>query len=290
MPGTKNLKNRKRFAKVEMSSKGVLIFAWVSGEMPYQRIADTAAGLVKKFLDLPTTIVTNIGPEDYEFKHADQVIVKPMPPASGYRDFGGAVIPWVNGNRGSAYDITPYDQTLLIDADYYIFSDELRQLFDTDLEFACYDEICDVLGGSLAEGHRRIGPNSIKMQWATVIYFTKNKIAESIFEFMGVVKDNWDFYKMLYGFHGYRYRNDFALSIALQSLTGFGEHNFSKIPGKLMTVDMDSHVYQIEPDTKIVVSNNQGVKFLRHTSLHFFNKKDLMGDRLTSECEQVINA
>ena len=93
------------------------------------------------------------------------------------------------------------------------------------------------------------------MQWATVIYFTKNELAEGIFDFMGKIKDNWDFYKMLYGFANYRYRNDYALSIALQSLTGYGDSNFNCIPGKLMTVDMDTYVYHVEPDTKTVVSN-----------------------------------
>ena len=271
-----------------MSSKGVLIFAWENGEIPYTQIADTCAGLAKKYLSVPVTIVTN--KDDFVPKYADTVIVREIPEASGYRDFNGAIIPWVNGNRGSAYEITPYDQTLLIDADYYMFNSELKQLFDTDLEFACYDEICDIMGGSLAEGHRRLGPNSIKMQWATVIYFTKNTLAESVFEFMGTIKDNWDFYKMLYGFHGYRYRNDFALSIALQSLTGFGDNNFSKIPGKLMTVDMDTHLYNIDPDTKTVVSNNTGVQFLRHTNLHFFNKRDIVRREIQDNCKAIINA
>ena len=270
-----------------MPSKGVLIFAWEGGTIEYARIADVSAGLVKKFLNLPTTVITNN--DKYKFKHVEQVIVKDMPESSGFRDINGTRIPWVNGNRGSAYELTPYDQTLLIDADYYIFNNDLAQLFDTELEFACYDEVCDVLGGTLAQGHRRLGPNSIKMQWATVIYFTKNELAEGIFDFMGKIKDNWDFYKMLYGFNNYQYRNDFALSIALQSLTGFGEHNFTRIPGKLMTVDMDGHIYEIDATGKIAVSNNQGFKILKSTNLHFFNKRDLVTDRILSSCERIIS-
>lgn len=288
MRGIKNLKNQNVFAKARMLSKGVLIFAWENGEIAYTQMADTCAGLAKKYLGVPVTIVTN--KDDFVPKYADTVIVQESPAPSGTRDFNNAIIPWTNGNRGSAYELTPYDQTLLIDADFYMFNDSLKQLFDTDLEFACYDEIVDVFGGSLEQGHRRLGPQSITMQWATVIYFTKNELAEGIFDFMGKIKDNWDFYKMLYGFHGYMYRNDFALSIALQSVTGFTNQNFSRIPGKLFTADLDTYVYHIDTDTKAVMSSASQMRFVQDTNIHFFNKRDLVRIEIQDNCRAIINA
>ena len=108
-------------------SKGILIYAY-SGVNDYIRLAEVSAKLVNKHLNLPVSIVTDESISNNVF---DKII---------YREKDSNNNQWHNKNRYSAYELSPYEQTLLIDADYFVFSNHLRQLFDTALEFACYNK------------------------------------------------------------------------------------------------------------------------------------------------------
>ena len=45
-------------------------------------------------------------------------------------------LPWQNQSRPDAYRLSPYDKTILLDSDYFVFDNTLDSLFDTD---------CDIL-------------------------------------------------------------------------------------------------------------------------------------------------
>jgi hypothetical protein len=84
-------------------------------------MAKHAASRAKHFLNLPVTLVTD---EDSmpagEYEHWDKV-VKINPDKNNVRDWGQ----WINKGRYLAYDLSPYEETILIDADYVINSDKL---------------------------------------------------------------------------------------------------------------------------------------------------------------------
>lgn len=288
MLGIKNLKQVKRFVKVRILSKGIVIFAYVNGPIDYFHIADIAAGLAKRHLDLPVTLVTNVARQP---KYADNVIITETPETRDYRTFGDLKTEWLNGNRASVYDLTPYDQTLMIDADYFIMNNQLMKLFETDLEFACYDNVCDVTGNTTFEkAHARLSNTSIPMLWATVVYFTKGELSESVFKFMDTIRQNWDFYSNLYGFTASLYRNDYALSIALQALTGFGIGNFATIPGKLFTANTDTFVFDVKPDHFVIISEYRGLDKIISESVHFMNKANLSSEIIQAALERVLDA
>jgi hypothetical protein len=262
-------------------SKGVLIFAYNS-KINYVDIATIAARLAKKHLGLPVSLVTNSVDVDYET--FDQVIFQEIEGEVYQRSFkyssSAERMPWHNQNRSSAYELSPYDQTLLIDADYLMFNNSLAQLFDTDLDFACYDDVHDLSGrmGLKAEAH--VGRPGVPMQWATVIYFTKCRLAESVFGFMQNIKENYPYYSAAYNFEPALFRNDFTLSIALQVLTGYSVKNFTAIPGTLITANTGVDIIDVRDNGEIVFKWNGSdgrplASKIKNTNVHIMNKRSI---------------
>ena len=254
----------------QLMSNGVLIFAYNS-TFDYVAAAKFAAKQVKAHLGLPVTLVTDEELSDPVF---DCVIVKPKVEHTPrfYRNADDIVteVQWFNKNRASAYELSPYDNTLLIDADYFMFNDSLRHIFDTQTEFACFAEINDVAVEVTQQA--RLSECSIPMQWATVVYFTKSEFAKSVFDFMEIIRDNWEYYSLLYNFRSTTYRNDYALSIALQALSGYSTSAFNTLPGKLHTIFTHVHVPKVTP-TYVVVAHNGSTIKISNTNLHVMNKQ-----------------
>ena len=256
-------------------SKGALIFAF-DADYCYTNIAAFAALQIQRHLDLPVTLVTNV---DVSYKCFDKII-KIEKVDEQYRIFKDTTtqeqVKWLNTNRFDAYTLTPYDQTLVVDADYFVFSKNLQFLFDTDLEFACYKDVFDITNQDRLKSCNRLSDISIPMQWATVMYFTKNEFAKNVFEFMAHIKKHYEYYARLYHFNENVYRNDFALSIALQALSGYSTKQFTHIPGPVFTVDTSVELIDLNSvDESITYKIDKTVCKIKDTDLHIMNKNDL---------------
>lgn len=269
MPGTLSLKNLKLFESCPVSN-GVLIFA-INSSFDYISAAAFAAKQAKKYLNLPVTLVTTT---EVKLDIFDSVIVIDDNNYSqrNYVAPNGqsTLIQWFNESRVNAYDLSPYDKTLLIDADYFMFNSSLQPIFDTDIELACYNEVNDVSG--ITPPVNRLNAISIPMQWATVLYFQKCELAKAVFDFMKLIKKDWEYYSILYSFRNHNFRNDFALSIALQVLTGYSTKNFNQLPGKLHTIFSDTDVVEVE-GSNVIHKHNQLISKISGTNIHCINKE-----------------
>jgi len=256
-------------------SKGALIFAF-DADYCYTDIAAASALQIKRHLGIPVTLVTNV---DVSFSCFDQVIklTDVEEQSRTFKDTNSQrVVKWLNTNRFDAYKLSPYDQTLVVDADYFVCSKSLSYLFDTDLEFACYNKAFDVTNQKRLESCKRVSPISIPMQWATVMYFTKNKFAESVFGMMQHIKKHFSYYARLYHFNETVYRNDFSLSIALQVLSGYSTKNHSAILGSIFTVDTSVELVDFNlVDESLTYKVGDKVCKIKNTDLHIMNKNDL---------------
>lgn len=256
-------------------SKGVLIYAY-NGAYDYVEIARVSAALAKKHLKLPVTLVTD---RKVNYPEFDTVIVQSNNEPLQLKYTDGKLQPWHNQNRFTAYSVTPYEQTLLIDADYFIMNNRLASLFDTNIEFSCYGDANDVTNRKTLE--KTIGHNSIPMQWATVIYFTKSSLANGVFDFIEYIKNHYEFYSLMYNFRADKFRNDYALSIALQTLTGYSSNNFANIPGNLDTVIEDTKIADVRDNNEVMilypasVTRDMKITKIKNISLHFIDKKML---------------
>ena len=262
-------------------SKGVLIFAYNS-KIDYLSIATVAAMLVHKHLDLPVTLVTNA--ENVDTDIFDQVIIRQLEGTSYERTFkfsdSTEKVQWHNQGRSSAYELSPYDQTLLLDADYLQFNSNLKYLFDTNLEFSCYNHVHDISGWTGLQDSAVVGYPGISMQWATAVYFTKSKLAHGIFTMMDLIKENYSYYSSIYNFSPELFRNDYTLSIALQTLTGYSQHNFTAIPGSLISANTVVDLLEARPNGELIFAwkyNDSSTKVtkIKNTNIHIMNKKSI---------------
>ena len=152
-----------------------------------------------------------------------------------YKDTADKTRPlsFYNVNRCDAYDLSPYDETILIDADFLVLSDTLNRCWDHNNDLMMSYDYQDVLGGREYSSLGRLDSLGITMYWATVVYFKKCAYSESFFNLVKQVKDNNDYYRQLYKWKGNIYRNDYSFSIAAHNMGGFVDHNIPQLPFRL---------------------------------------------------------
>ena len=97
-------------------SKGALLLATPHETIDYIGFAKLAAKLVEKHLNIDTHI--HVG----EAKPGN---------TRAFRWHNGETVrvPWHNSDRTLAFDLSPFEETLLIDVDYLTFNDNLKQYF-----------------------------------------------------------------------------------------------------------------------------------------------------------------
>ena len=92
-------------------STGALIYA-TNGDIEYTRIAEECSRRVEQYLNIPVTVVEGSNTVTGKRAWADC----------------NAPVAWRNSGRCNALEDSPYERTLLIDADYWIASDCLNSL------------------------------------------------------------------------------------------------------------------------------------------------------------------
>jgi hypothetical protein len=200
-------------------TRGALIFAFNNQHTDYLAMAAWAARRVQQWLDIPVAVVTNVTDSD-SLSAFDCVINAPAQSGGGrwFSDYGTHV-EWYNAGRPEAYDLTPWDHTLVLDSDYVVNSGQLNTLFDADNDFLCYRDCVDITSPDQPL-LKTFGKFNLPMWWATVMCFNKSNTSQYIFESMKMVRNNWQHYRDLFGISETTYRNDYALSIALGIVSG----------------------------------------------------------------------
>ena len=200
---------------------GALIFAFNNEQTDYVALARWCAENIRRHLDIPTAIVTDLDAGDPRVSGFDRVITANAT-SGGKRYFEDyqASVTWHNAGRTDAFDLSPWQQTLVLDADYVVASNQLKTLLDSDQEFLAHASAYDITGSSDFVDLNHYGEYRMPMSWATVMMFRKCEHAELIFDCMKMVKANWNHYKQLYKIPSPTYRNDHALSIALNLVNG----------------------------------------------------------------------
>lgn len=234
---------------------GVLIFAYNNEHIDYLAMANWSAKNIRRHLNLPVAVVTDqVVPAEYKF---EQVIFAKT--AGKHRrtfvDLPESVT-WYNGNRVDAYALSPWSQTLVLDADYVVASNQLATLLNIDKDFIAHQTAYDVTGHVEFNENNYFGRNRMPMSWATVMIFRRSKQAEMIFLCMTMIKNNWLHYTALYGITRPTYRNDYALSIALNIVSGHTQHT-PAIPWSLASVSHEHTLTQIDLDKYRVEYNTQ---------------------------------
>lgn len=265
--------------------RGAVIFAYNSEAINYQAMAAWSASRISKYLGLPTTLITDSVPAD---QSAFEDVVITTAEAGGSRYFSdiGANVTWFNGNRMDVYNLSPYDETLVLDADYVVCSDQLNLLFESAEDFLAPVTAYDVTGTRTFDDLNYFGSVRMPMAWATVMRFRRSLLSKSVFDMMSMIRDHWQHYRNLYGIAKSTYRNDHALSIALNTLHGH-QGRWPSVPWQLASVVPDHTLSQIDEDTFKVAYTTSDNR-LRHVVIngqdfHAMGKQHL-GEIVASTC------
>lgn len=245
-----------------MSKTGVLLYCFNTPKYRYDLIASKTIPLLRKNLNVDITVITD--PETHEYlKQFDWVDFKTIEPQKGNTIDQK---PWYNLERHRAYDLSPYDNTILLDIDYFCYTDQLLYYAETKHDFWIHDRVYDVTG----KGSYDFSRNSIiPMLWATVIVFKKTQRVKAIFETVAHVKQFYQYYCTLYRIDFGNFRNDYAFSIAAHQIEGMVPTK--KIPVRLPTLPANAKVTSVY-QSGLVWEMDDMVGTVENTDIHVIDK------------------
>lgn len=257
-------------------NRGVLIFAFNNETTDYVSMAAWSAARIQRHLDVPVCLVTDSWVNHDVF----HTVITADSAHNGQRWMPDqdTAVSWKNFYRYRAMELSPFDHTLLLDADYVVASDVLSSLWTIQQDMVVMSKAHDVAGiGDFAQ-HNFFGRFAMPSAWATAICFRNTATARSVFEIMRRVQDNWQHYCYLYGCGRSRFRNDFALAIALHITYG-NACKWPQVPWSMATVLPEYHMEQLGPDqfeVRYSMPNNMVKRLtINGVDFHAMNKREL---------------
>lgn len=276
-------------------NKGVLLFAHNSEKLDYGTMAIVAGGLAKKNLGVPVSLVTDKHTINWLKKSNtltqaedifDQIIIEDLPKTENKRFIYDGdekeLVPFRNTNRSNAWNLTPYDRTLLIDCDYFILSNNYSEYWDLNSDLLMPESVFDISNQDRLGYHDMyISDTSVKMHWATAIMFTKNKKTKVFFDLVDYIQDEYDFFSDLFRFNTPNFRNDIAFSIAKHIFYGFSQELTYCLPPLVTAMDKDI-LYDIDAGQKLLflvkdkLNDQYYAAALKQQDVHIMNKQSIV--------------
>ena len=256
---------------------GAVIMAMRNDQVDYLALAAWNSHNIRRHLGLPVAVITDDASTDTSA--FDRVVVVESSHGAGSRNLDQTEPrPWHNTNRVDAFDLSPWDRTLLLDADYVVASPALGVIMSGTAEISTHRWASDVTARDDFAGLNWFGTVRMPQWWATVMVFDRSNRCRWIFDCMRMIRDNWSHYRRIYGVGTGLYRNDQALSIALNTENGHTLET-TDIPWRLSTVMPDCDVQALAQDQyRIGYRDGQGRDRYITTQgqdLHVMAKKSL---------------
>jgi|TARA_R110000744_G_scaffold325263_2_gene431096 hypothetical protein len=253
-----------RSIKRLLHDAGILIFNHNS-HIDYTKIAEQCVKQCRKHI--PNIPIMSVG-EKIQGVDEHRPIGLPL---GNKKVFGVISKEWHNLSRFHAYDISPWQTTIVIDSDYFLQSDQIMKLFESSQSLLMHREWYDINNDDV--GVLNVGKSAISMLWATVLKFEKTKEVKKFFSLWQSVIENYTYYAHLFGFTPHIIRNDYAVSIALSQLMDFDSVDHCVIPWPIHTTRDTVDVTAIA-DNQIHFQDTKG-KFIVNFDCHILNKESL---------------
>ncbi len=287
-------------------SRGFLMFAHNNEQVDYGVIALCNALMIKDNCTInDVALITDGGTYDWLVQsHGeelvnrafDHVLIHAPPPGDTqkkrYRDtqYTGYDLPWHNATRTKVYDHTPFDETVLIDSDYLIMDNALDSVWGSTSDIRINRHAATLNHEPVGVGDSMLEPFSVPMYWATCVYFRKGQTAQTLFDMVDFIRENYELYQALYRFPGRLYRNDYAFSIAAHIMGGWVEGSFEPLPTPTLLTSFDcDELIEVPAKNELLFLVEDPVEpwryranALRGMSVHVMNKFSIvrMADRL----------
>ena len=251
-------------------SNGILIFAHNNNQIDYGKMAYISALYAKKNLNVSVSLVTDSGTLNYLksennfFVDAvfDKIILTDKIKVTTFvkkRYYDGSLdykkADFKNVHRAWAYELTPYDKTLVIDVDLIITNDRLKYVWDTDIDFMINKYSYDLAQDRDNFEFKRVSDHGIDFFWATAFYFEKTYWTETFFNLCKHIIENYEYYRFVYRIGTPLMRNDYVFSIAIHIMGGFT----NKINPPSLPCDI---YFSLDRDELVRVNNDKSFLFL----------------------------
>jgi hypothetical protein len=246
-------------------SRGVLVFAYNTSTVDYEKIAEQAARLITHNLNLPVTVISGqVTHENYRtgYAHGTQ---------------------WNNLDRYRAYELSPYDETILLDTDYLVLDDSLLKIIDTTNDYQLMTRSqtpTETMNGDM-------GILSINYVWATAVVFKKTTKSKLLFDLVGRIQRNYDYYRKLYNIREYNFRNDYAFAIADNIVNGYAPSQ--GIPWTMLTIDKLVKRIEIK-NNNIVIREENSAQVVSRQNIHVMDKLYLQSDDYIHFVDQICQS
>jgi hypothetical protein len=230
-------------------SKGVLFVAFNStldngSTLQYTELAKIAANRVRQHLKLPVGIVTDAPIDGF-----DETVLVDRPTGNNRQTLIGSYS-WHNDYRRQLYDLTPWSQTLLLDVDYILQTDQFLTAFEFNGDFQIAGKVYDPTGRNSFQKYLRLPNRTIPQMWATAMYW--NRAAKPYFDYANMIADNYEYYAKVFNFSSAQFRNDMIFSIVAHMLP---VHQFPQ------------HMWMVSSDCNLIDANHSGLKFEYNNSV-----------------------
>ncbi len=260
------MKNSRKLEK----SRGILAFAYNVDTIDYVSIAKHTLELASKKLDLPYTLIT-----DKELQN-DLYTMR-------YDIDSKEFIRWRNIGRHRAYELSPYDETLVIDVDYLVLNNGLNKIFDTEWDYLLARDSMALT----TSWPSTMGDNSLPYVWATVFAFRKTEKAKMFFDLIDRVQKNYSYYCALFNVRERNFRNDYAFAMADVIMNGYALDTKS-IPENIIAIDQPIDSISLSQG-KIIVKDQNKAYVLPYTNLHVMSKWYLQSQNCRDFINEVLN-
>ena len=245
-------------------SKGVLLFCFDTVDTKYHKVLERCVKLIKKNIGAEITVVTNFDTFE-KMSPMGFINYKFIEPEPGNTLLGKE---WKNVDRHMAYELSPYDQTLVLDIDYLCFTDNLAQCFETNYDFLVPDIAYDLTGRNSFDLRKF---SMVPMVWATVLLFRKNNKVKKVFETVKLIKENYQYFNELYRVQSKNFRNDYAFAMALQQINGFV--GYEKLPFQVPTLPRDCAILSIDDEGLSWKADDGKYGSVINQDVHVLNKE-----------------
>jgi hypothetical protein len=276
-------------------NKGIVLFAHNSREVDYSLLALISGGLAKRHLQAPVSIITDQVTIDWMKESKiydkaesifDKIILVDRPTNSNSRILNDGnnqkLIPFINYNRSSIFELSPYDRTLMLDSDYLIFSNSISHFWETEDPFLISETMKDARGIEIGFLDKFISETGPHMFWATAVMFTKCPESKIFFDLVDHVKEHYRYYASVYRFNDKIYRNDIAFSIAKHICDNFLTETKNSLP-PILTISDKDRLEKVKDDGNLIFTtvdpgspDNFFALSIKNQDVHIMNKQSII--------------
>ena len=258
--------------------RGILIFAKNNEKIDYIKQAKVCSMLAKTFLkNIPVCLITDSDVNDPVFDIVKQIDCFKKQKRRYHSSSIPEELSYFNIGRTSAYELSPFIETILLDADYFIQNNTLDLVWGSIPPILMNTDYRSIYGPTYKGSEPYIGKWGPYMYWATAMYFRKDPQVKVLFDVAKHVEEYYDFYRSSYNLPGKMLRNDYVFSIAIE-LTG---GNVFPLPvNKILNAYETDEILNVKKGSITFLCDRKHANCLypvkvNNLNVHIMNKLDL---------------